>query len=85
VTRTVSRRLWKHAEAPDLVRPSSDEFKTVARLVDGQVAMTVDVLYGDLEGGQRVISRFSMLPRQDGGWLAGVSRHWSIDGVDPRR
>jgi len=57
----------------------------VARLVDGQVAMTVDVLYGDLEGGQRVISRFSMLPRQDGGWLAGVSRHWSIDGVDPRR
>ncbi len=57
----------------------------MARLVDGQVAMTVDVLYGDLEGGQRVISRFSMLPRQDGGWLAGVSRHWSIDGVDPRR
>ncbi len=47
--------------------------------------MTVDVLYGDLEGGQRVISRFSMLPRQDGGWLTGVSRHWSIDGVDPRR
>jgi hypothetical protein len=44
----------------------------------------VDVLYSDAEGGQRMISRFSMTPRDDGGWLAAAGRHWNVDGVDPR-
>ena len=47
--------------------------------------MTVDVLYNDLEAGQRIITRFGMLPRQDGGWMAAAARHWSVDGIDPRR
>jgi len=42
------------------------------------------VLYGDLEGGQRFISRFSLTPRDDGGWLVSVARHWNVDGPDPR-
>jgi hypothetical protein len=46
--------------------------------------MTVDLLYGDLEGGQRTVSRFALLPREDGGWLAVVSRHWNLDRADPR-
>lgn len=45
--------------------------------------LLVDLLYGDYEGGQRTISRFSLV-RTDGGWLAGVVRHWRLDGVNPR-
>lgn len=52
--------------------------------VTNRTPMTIDLLYGDHEGGQRVISRFSMQPTGDGSWLASVSRHWNIDRVDPR-
>ncbi len=47
-------------------------------------SMTIDLLYGDHEGGQRTITRFAMLPRDDGGWIAVVSRHWNLDRTDPR-
>ena len=46
--------------------------------------MTVDVLYRDLEGGQRTVSRFAVMPRPEDGWLAVVGRHWNLDGGDPR-
>ena len=48
--------------------------------------LTVDVMYGDHEGGQRTISRF-ILPRgddDDGQRLCRVVRHWVLEGVDPR-
>jgi hypothetical protein len=46
--------------------------------------LTVDLLYGDHEGGQRTISRFSLVPDADGTWLAVASRHWNLDRSDPR-
>ena len=46
--------------------------------------MTVDLMYGDYEGGQRTVSRFAFLPRGDGGWLLSISRHWNLDRPDPR-
>ena len=46
--------------------------------------MTVDLLYGDHEGGQRTISRFALLPYGDATWLAVVGRHWNLDRADPR-
>ena len=49
--------------------------------------MGVDILYGDFEGGQRVISRFMLSPKEtDGvvGWYASVGRHWNVDRPDPR-
>lgn len=44
----------------------------------------VDLLYGDHEGGQRTISRFVLIPGDDGQWMASVSRHWNLDRTDPR-
>jgi len=44
----------------------------------------IDVLYGDHTGGQRVISRFSLQPRSDEGWLATVGLHWNVDRPDPK-
>jgi hypothetical protein len=53
--------------------------------------LTIDVLYGDHEGGQRAISRFmlrkpetSQRPGEDPPWLASVVRHWNLDRPDPR-
>ena len=46
--------------------------------------LTVDLLYGDFEGGQRVISRFALMPRSDDGWHATNARHWNLDRADPR-
>jgi hypothetical protein len=58
--------------------------EVLAAVRDGQ-PLTVDVLYGDYEGGQRAISRFLMQPRGDGGrWLVTVARHWNVDRPDPR-
>jgi hypothetical protein len=45
--------------------------------------LTVELLYGDHEGGQRAVTRFGLSPTDDG-WLPGVSRHWRLDGVNPR-
>jgi hypothetical protein len=47
-------------------------------------AFTLDLLYGDQEGGQRAISRFTVLPASDDGWYCQAGRHWNIDRPDPR-
>ncbi len=64
--------------------PLDDEFAQVRKAIDDRALMTVDLLYSDYEGGQRVISRFGLLPRQDGTWLPAPSRHWNLDRDDPR-
>jgi hypothetical protein len=66
-------------------RDPSDPMYAAARdAITQRRPLTVDLLYGDLEGGQRTVSRFALLPRDDGGWLAVVSRHWNLDRADPR-
>jgi hypothetical protein len=46
--------------------------------------LTVDLLYGDHEGGQRTISRFILTREPDNHWRPGVVRHWPLDSTDPR-
>jgi hypothetical protein len=55
--------------------------------VDRGEGFTVDLLSGDIEGGQRMVSRFALTPHEgeDGiSWLISVSRHWNLDRDDPR-
>ena len=44
---------------------------------------SVHVLYGDYEGGQRVVSHFGVRREEDGTWPLTVVRHWQIDRDDP--
>jgi hypothetical protein len=44
----------------------------------------IDLLYGDYEGGQRVITRFGCQRAEEGGWSLIAARHWQIDRSDPR-
>ncbi len=67
--------------------PASDGYRTARRAVEAPQRMTVDLLYGDFEGGQRVISRFLLTPREtpDGlRWFASIGRHWNVDRPQPR-
>jgi hypothetical protein len=45
---------------------------------------TVELLYGDEEGGQRRISRFTVLPGAEDSWYCQGGRHWNVDLQDPR-
>jgi hypothetical protein len=64
--------------------PSEPEFSEVSERIVGRERLMLDILYGDHQGGQRVVSRFSLIPRSDGGWFATVVRHWNVDQPDPR-
>jgi hypothetical protein len=65
--------------------PSSPDFVAARNAINGRERLVIDVLYSDHEGGQRVITRFSMSPREDGeGWIVSAARHWNIDRADPR-
>ncbi len=66
-------------------RDGSDPgFADALDAIKNKRAVTVDLLYGDYEGGHRVISRFTLIPRDNGSWLAAVSHHWHVDRADPR-
>ena len=64
--------------------PDEPIFAEVAKAVVDRQPMTVELLYGDHEGGQRTITRFGLIPHTDGGWLAVAVRHWNLDRADPR-
>jgi hypothetical protein len=64
--------------------PRSPEFAEARVAIAERRNLGVELLYGDHEGGQRMISRFALVPRSDGGWLASVGRHWNLDRADPR-
>ncbi len=54
-----------------------------------EVVLTVDLLYGDNDGGQRMISRMTLrgYDRKEAPermWIASVVRHWNVDRPDPR-
>jgi hypothetical protein len=58
--------------------------------IEAREGFSVDVLYGDHDGGQRTITRFFLAPRSYGGeeeswlWTCVTSRHWNLDRADPR-
>jgi hypothetical protein len=46
--------------------------------------LAAEVLYGDFEGGQRVISRYRLLREADELWTLSAVRHWQVDREAPR-
>ena len=66
---------------------ASDGYREARRAVEARQTIGVDILYGDFEGGQRVISRFMLTPKETGDsvhWFASVGRHWNVDRPEPR-
>jgi hypothetical protein len=63
--------------------PTPQRFE-LARSIEEGGALSVEILYGDYEGGQRVISRFSVVRDDAGAWTLSAIRHWQVDRSDPR-
>lgn len=65
--------------------PSERGFDKLAALIRDRERLSIDLLYGDHEGGQRTISRFGLAPADSSPeWLCSVVRHWNLDRSDPR-
>jgi hypothetical protein len=64
--------------------PADPAFAAARAAIEEPRRIAVDVLYGDHELGQRSITRFGLMPRDDGRWIATVGRHWNVDRPDPR-
>jgi hypothetical protein len=69
-----------------------DNWSTVSALATGggtpiaeRHPIPIDLLYSDLEGGQRTVTRIVMTPKHEGDkWITSVSRHWYLDQANPR-
>jgi hypothetical protein len=65
-------------------------YAPVREAIEAGSGLSVDILYGDHEGGQRTITRFFLSPRIHGGeqepwlWACSTARHWNLDRADPR-
>ena len=66
--------LWLGA----LSDPAAARFTALAAAIEAGEDVTLSLLYGDFEGGQRVISQF-VLRRSDGRWLSTSGRHFNVD------
>jgi hypothetical protein len=58
-------------------------FKIIGASVEDKQMLILSLLYGDFEGGQRVITQFVLRPGPDD-WQLVVARHFNIDQPDPR-
>ncbi len=81
--RTQSRDLWIPAGGIGLwqgaLRDDSEELHGQMREVtENPRYFLLDLLYSDHLGGQRAISRFSVIPMQDNRWMSSVVRHWPL-------
>lgn len=67
--------------------PSDPDYAALTKSITTPEPFTIQLLYGRHEGGQRAISSFSCIPRQDDdktAWLCTVALHWNLDRPDPR-
>lgn len=83
--RTQTRDLWIPAGGIGLwqgaLRDDSEELHGRMRDVaaNHSTHFLIDLLYADHLGGQRSISRFSVIPMPEGRWMNNVVRHWQVD------
>lgn len=70
------------------IRDAADpDYAMLRTAIERGDRVVIDLLYGDLEGGQRTIARFgasSDRAEGDDRSRAEVVRYWSVDGSDPR-
>ena len=66
--------------------PEDPDYAAVRAAVQQGGRVMIDLLYGDYEGGQRTIARFSIAGAGDDKKVrnAAVVRYWNVDGDDPR-
>jgi hypothetical protein len=64
--------------------PGQPDYEEAHQAIKDGVPLTVDLLYGDNEGGQRVITRYVLRRAGDETYITSAIRHWNVDRPDPR-
>jgi hypothetical protein len=64
--------------------PAEPGYAEMSEAIQTHRQVTVELLYGDHEGGQRMVSRFALTSGDGTTWLSSVGRHWNLDRPDPR-
>jgi hypothetical protein len=66
--------------------PADPDLDPIVAALRADRRVMLDLLYGDYEGGQRTIARFSIAGAGDDKKVrnAAVVRYWNVDGDDPR-
>jgi hypothetical protein len=59
--------------------PSEPVYEKFAEALKNRTAVTIELLYSDMNGGQLTVTRLSLLPGQQDSWFAAVSQHWPVD------
>lgn len=71
--------MWQGA----LRDPDDPRRKCVIDAIEHGTPIQVELLYSDLVGRERTISRFGLTPMRDS-WIASLNRHWFLDWDGPR-
>jgi hypothetical protein len=66
------------------LRDADEVQAAMGALVEAHERFSIDLLYSDLEGGQRTMTRFGFMPGEQLAWLGSVTRHSNVDRDDPR-
>jgi hypothetical protein len=72
--------MWQGA----LRNPDDPTRAAVAEAIDAREGVTVELLYTDLVGRQRTITRFAIIPAGEGVWITNMVRHWYLEWSGPR-
>jgi hypothetical protein len=64
--------------------PGQPDYEDARQAIKDGVPLTIDLLYGDNEGGQRLISRYVLRRASDDTYINSSIRHWNVDRPDPR-
>jgi hypothetical protein len=71
--------MWQGA----LRNPHDSVRAQIAEAIDSREPITIELLYSDLVGHQRTITRLGLTPFDDV-WIATIVRHWYLEGAGPR-
>jgi hypothetical protein len=66
------------------LRDTDETQRVMGAYVNERERFSVDLLYSDVEGGQRTMTRFRFMPGDQVAWLGSVTRHTNVDRDDPR-
>jgi hypothetical protein len=72
--------MWQGA----LRNPDDPVRAQIIEAIESDEPISVELLYSDLIGAQRTITRFGLTPLQGGVRVAHMNRHWHLDGPAPR-
>jgi hypothetical protein len=65
--------------------PSEPVYDQFAEAIKNRTAVTIELLYTDMNGGQQTITRLVILPAGEDRWICSVSQHWVLDEHTPIR